>query len=81
METKNNPEKVVKTSKKTSKKIIKTLAVLLLTLILTLLVAVPWLISSQMGNGYILGKINSSIAGKTDFSNLLMSWYKGIKIT
>ena len=78
MENKNNTKKVP--AKKT-KWITKILVVIILALTLTFLFVIPGLISSKMGNGFILGKINSNIAGQADFNNLSMSWYKGIKIT
>ena len=78
METESNLKKVP--AKKT-KKIIKISVIILLTLILILLFVVPGIISSQMGKGFILGKINRNLAGQADFNNLSMSWYKGIKIT
>ncbi len=78
METENNSKKVP--AKKT-RKIIKFSAITLLILALILLFVVPGIISSQMGKGFILGKINSNLAGQADFNKLSMSWYKGIKIT
>ena len=78
METENNTKKV---PVKKHKRITKFLVVILLALTLILLFVVPGLISSKMGKGFILGKINSNLAGQADFNNLSMSWYKGIKIT
>lgn len=71
-------------TKKTSKKLKKItlfFVATFLALILILLFVVPGFISSKIGKGFILGKINHSIPGHADFDNLSMSWYKGIKIT
>ncbi|MBN2180896.1 MAG: hypothetical protein JW715_03195 [Sedimentisphaerales bacterium] len=69
-----------KRKKKTGRRIIQIAAALVVILILFVLLAVPALISSEKGRQIILAKINKSIDGKTDFSDLSMGWFKGIKV-
>jgi len=67
--------------RKAKKAILKLLLVLLVVLILLVVFAVPAFVSSESGHKLILTKINSSLDGQTDFAGLLMSWFKGIKVT
>jgi len=70
----------IKPQKKTGTKTLKRLFVLLVILIVLVLLLVPALISSGKGRQIILAKINGSISGRTDFSDLSMGWLKGIKV-
>jgi len=69
-----------KTRKKTGRKILKWLLVLVVVLIILVVFIVPVYVSSEGGRRLILTKINSSIAGRTDFADLSMGWRKGIKV-
>jgi len=66
--------------KKTSTRILKLVLLLIVVLTVLVFLLVPAFISSKKGNRLILGKINNSIAGQTDFADLSMGWFKGIKI-
>jgi hypothetical protein len=69
-----------KTRKKTGRKILKWLLAIVAALIVLVLFLVPVYVSSEGGRRLILTKINSSIAGRTDFADLSMGWWKGIKV-
>jgi hypothetical protein len=53
---------------------------IIVILIVSVLLLVPAIISSGKGRQIILAKINSSVAGQTDFTDLSMGWLKGIKV-
>ncbi len=57
------------------------LAVLLAVLILLVIFLVPAYISSDSGRKIILAKINNALDGQADFTDLSMSWRKGLTIT
>jgi len=66
--------------KKTSTRILKLVLALIVVLIVLVFFLVPAFVSSGKGRQVILAKINDSIAGQTDFADLSMGWFKGIKI-
>jgi len=66
--------------KKTGTKILKRILLLLLILIVIVLLLVPAVVSSEKSRQLILAKINHSIAGRTNFTDLSVGWLKGIKI-
>jgi len=70
----------IKPQKKTGKRVLKLALALIVILIMFVLLLVPALVSSGKGRQIILAKINGSIAGKTDFADLSMGWFKGIKV-
>ncbi|MCX5636682.1 MAG: hypothetical protein NTX52_03180 [Planctomycetota bacterium] len=70
-----------KVRKRTGKKILKWLLAIVVVLIVLAIFLVPVYVSSEGGHRLILAKINSSIAGRTDFADLSMGWWKGIKVT
>jgi len=78
MQTEKIPKPNVQ--KKTSRKILKWLLAIVVVLIVLAIFLVPAYISSEGGRRLILAKINSSIAGRTDFADLSMGWLKGIKV-
>jgi len=57
-------------------------AALLLAIILILLVifVLPWFVSSEGGRNMVLGRARSSVDGEIDFTDLSMSWWRGIEI-
>jgi autotransporter translocation and assembly factor TamB len=67
--------------KKKKKRILKFVSVFIVVLIVLVVILVPVLVSSEKGREIILAKINNSIDGKTDFADLSMGWFKGIKVT
>jgi len=69
-----------KPRKKTGRRLLKLALALIVILIVLVLFAVPALISSKMGRRIILAKINSSAGGKTDFVDLSMGWFKGVRV-
>ena len=70
-----------KQPKKTVKRILKFASVFIIILIVLVVFLIPVFVSSAKGRDFILGKINNSIDGKTDFAGLSMGWWKGIKVT
>ena len=70
----------IEPQKKTGRKIVKRLLLLLIVLIALVLFLVPAVVSSEKSRQLILAKINSSIAGRTNFTDLSMGWFKGIRI-
>ena len=71
----------VEPRKKTGTRVLKIALAIIAILIVSVLLLVPALVSSGKGRQIILAKINSSIAGETDFVNLSMGWLKGIKVS
>jgi hypothetical protein len=69
-----------KVRKRTGKKILKWLLAIVVVLIVLAIFLVPIYVSSEGGHRLILAKINGSIAGRTDFADLSMGWWKGIKV-
>ena len=67
--------------KKTGKRILKFVSAFIVILILLVVILVPVFVSSAQGRNFILAKINNSIEGKTDFTDLSMGWIKGVRIT
>jgi hypothetical protein len=78
MQTEKIPKPNVQ--KKTGRKTLKWLLAIVVVLIVLAILLVPAYISSEGGRRLILAKINSSIAGRTDFADLSMGWLKGIKV-
>jgi len=66
--------------KKTSTRILKLVLLLIVVLTVLVFLLVPAFISSEKGRRLILAKINDSIAGQTDFADLSMGWFKGVRI-
>lgn len=69
-----------KPQKKTGKRILKLVLALVVILIVLVFLLVPAFVSSEKGRKIILAQINNSVAGRTDFADLSMGWFKGIKI-
>ncbi|MHC4423179.1 MAG: hypothetical protein ACYS0C_05560 [Planctomycetota bacterium] len=66
--------------KRTKRRILVWVLAIVVVLAALVVFLVPWFVSSEMGREIILAKINGSIDGEADFSNLSMSWWKGIKV-
>jgi len=69
-----------KRRRKTGRRIIQIVSALIVVLIIFVFLLVPVLISSDKGRQIILAKINKSIEGRADFTDLSMGWFKGIRI-
>ena len=69
-----------KLSKPRWKKILLIVSALFVTLVVFVFLIIPMFISSDQGRRLILAKINNSIDGQTDFSDLSVGWLKGIRI-
>jgi len=70
-----------KPSKKSKRCVILTLIAFFIALVLLLVLLIPAFVSSQKGQKTILAKLNDSISGRVNFTDLSMGWLKGIKIT
>lgn len=70
-----------KSQKKAKRRALKLVLAVIGILILLAVFLIPAFVSSEKGRETILARINSSVAGETDFGTLSMSWWKGIKIT
>lgn len=70
----------VEPRKKTVIKIFKWIFLLLIVLIAMMLLLVPAIVSSEKSRRFILAKINDSISGQTNFTDLSVGWLKGIRI-
>ncbi len=70
-----------KPRKKTGTRVLKLTLAIIAILIVSVIILMPALVSSAKARQIILAKINSSIAGQTDFDNLSMGWLKGIKVS
>ena len=69
-----------KLSKPRWKKILLIVSTLFVFLVVLVFLIIPMFISSEKGRRIILAKINNSIDGQTDFSDLSVGWLKGIRI-
>jgi hypothetical protein len=72
---------VSKNGRSRKKVIIISVLGILLLLILAVLVFPPVYISSAAGNRLILSKINESVDGQVDFSDLSMGWFSGVTVS
>jgi hypothetical protein len=70
----------VEPRKKSGKRALKIALAIIGILIVSVFLLVPVIVSSAKARQIILAKINSSIAGETDFADLSMGWLKGIKV-
>ncbi len=66
--------------RKTVTRILALALLLLAVLIVLVLLLAPVFISSAKGRQIILARINGAVAGRTDFADLSMGWFKGIKV-
>ncbi|MHC4485780.1 MAG: YhdP family protein [Planctomycetota bacterium] len=66
--------------KKTVTRIFKLALALIVVLIVLVLFLIPAFVSSEKGRQVILAKIDNSIAGQTNFADLSMGWFRGIKV-
>ncbi|MBN1975553.1 MAG: hypothetical protein JW787_18085 [Sedimentisphaerales bacterium] len=78
MERKDNPK--TKPGKRTFKRVFQVLLGVLLLLVIFIVFAVPAILSSGKVSQIILSKINTAVEGKTEFSDLSVSWLKGVHI-
>ena len=67
--------------KKARTKILKLILVVAVVLIVLAFLLTPAFISSEKGRKIVLAKINTLLEGQTDFANLSMGWFRGIKVT
>ena len=70
-----------KPQRKTATRLLKWVLVIIVVLIVSAFLLTPAFVSSGKGRQIILGKINTSLNGQTNFADLSMGWSKGIKIT
>jgi len=70
-----------KTKSKKKTRILRWVLLFVVVLIVLAFLLLPVFVSSEKGRKTILAKINTSVAGRTDFATLSMSWFKGIKVT
>jgi len=70
-----------KPKKRTRTRILKLASAIVVILILLVVFLLPAFVSSEKGRKTILAKINNSIDGRTDFTGLSMSWWKGVRVT
>ncbi len=66
--------------KKTVTRMLKLALALMIVLIVLAFFLVPAFVSSEKGRQIILAKINNSINGQTNFADLSMGWFRGIKV-
>jgi hypothetical protein len=69
-----------KPRKKTWKKMFRLILVFAVVLVVLAFLLLPVFISSERGRQIILARINNAVSGTTDFANLSMGWFKGIKV-
>ena len=70
----------IKPRKRTVTKALKLTLALIVVMIVLVVLLVPAFISSEKGRRMILARINGAIAGRADFADLSMGWFKGIKV-
>ena len=69
-----------KQPKKIGTRILKWFLLLIIILIVFIVFLVPAVVSSEKSRQLILAKINASISGQTNFSDLSVGWLKGVRI-
>ncbi|MFC1636287.1 hypothetical protein ACFL5Z_15760, partial [Planctomycetota bacterium] len=69
-----------KPRKKIGTRILKWFLLLIIILIVFIVFLVPAVVSSEKSRRLILAKINNSISGQTNFTDLSVGWLKGIRI-
>jgi len=69
-----------KTRRKFGTRILKWSLLLPIFLIVFIIFLLPAVVSSEKSRRLILAKINNSISGQTNFTDLSMGWLKGIRI-
>jgi len=67
-------------SRRNTKKLILWIVSVLVIVVVLLLLLIPAFLSSEKGRRIILSKVNRSIDGKIDFSNLSIGWFKGVEV-
>ncbi|MHC4580338.1 MAG: YhdP family protein, partial [Planctomycetota bacterium] len=70
----------IKPRKRTVTKALKLILAFIVVMIVLVVLLVPAFISSEKGRRMILARINGAIAGRADFADLSMGWFKGIKV-
>ena len=65
---------------KKKKHLIRRILLTIFICLLIFLFLIPTFISSKKANNIILAKINDSIQGQADFSDLSLSWFRGLTI-
>ncbi|MEJ2649255.1 MAG: hypothetical protein P8016_12720 [Sedimentisphaerales bacterium] len=70
----------VKDDLRAKRRIIQVVVIVFLVFVVFVIFAVPAIVSSGKVRQIIISKINSSVQGKTQFSDLSMGWFKGIQI-
>jgi hypothetical protein len=70
----------IKPHRNIRKKILLAISIVIAVFLVLLLFGAPAFVSSGTGKQLILGIVNKSVPGKTDFSDLSVGWLKGIKV-
>ncbi len=70
-----------KPQKRSTIRILKWIFAIVVVLILLVFLLAPAFVSSRKGQEIILAKVNTLLDGQTNFANLTMGWFKGIKVT
>jgi len=70
----------VRPAGKSRTRILQLLVAAVAILVVATFLLFPVFISSKTGQEMVLGRINRLLSGKTDFADLSMSWFRGIKI-
>jgi autotransporter translocation and assembly factor TamB len=68
----------IKPRKRTVTKALKLILAFIVVMIVLVVLLVPAFISSEKGRRMILARINGAIAGRADFADLSMGWFKGL---
>ncbi len=74
-------QQVKKPGKRTARKVVIWVIGIVLFVIVLLAALVPFVVSSGKMREMILNKTNASIDGRLDFSDLSMSWFRGIRVS
>ncbi|MHC4744421.1 MAG: YhdP family protein, partial [Planctomycetota bacterium] len=69
-----------KPRKSRARRIVKWTGLIVLLLLVLVIVAVPAVVSSGGFRNFLLSKINESVGGRADFSDLSMGWLKGVRV-
>jgi len=61
-------------------RIIRLVSALVVILMLLTFFLVPIFVSSEKGKTLILARVNEAVDGRTDFADLSMGWFKGVRV-
>ena len=79
MHAENEPKKTVRRNSR-ARRIVKWSLLAVFLLLAAIFLGAPMVVSSGGFRDFLLAKINKSVEGRTDFSDLSVGWLKGVRV-